>query len=238
MNKLLKKIIKRQYYNSETYIKYLKNIGMRIGNRVKIFDPDNTFIDSTRPWLIDIGDNVMITRGVTILTHGYDWSVLDAKYFEVLGSSGKVKIGNNVFIGMNTTILKGVTIGNNVIIGAGSVVTHDIEDDCVVAGVPAKKIMDIEKYFYKRKNAQIKEAKELAVEYYKVYKKIPDKSVLYEFMWLFGERTKAKDDDLLNNLMNNRINKEKSWEMYMNTEPEYSNYEEFILDALKEYINK
>lgn len=58
-----------------------------------------------------------------ILTHGYDWSVLKGKYGEVLGSAGKVTIGDNCFIGMNTVILKGTSIGKNTIIGAGSVVT-------------------------------------------------------------------------------------------------------------------
>ena len=88
----------------------------------------------TRPWLIDIGKNVKITEGVTILTHGFDWSVLKGVYGDILGSSGGVKIGDNVFIGMQTTILKGVHIGNNVIIGANSLVNKDIPDNCVAAG--------------------------------------------------------------------------------------------------------
>jgi acetyltransferase-like isoleucine patch superfamily enzyme len=49
----------------------------------------------------------------------------------------KTKIGNNVRIGSNATILP-VTIGDNVIIGAGSVVTKDIPSNTVVKGNPAK----------------------------------------------------------------------------------------------------
>lgn len=49
-----------------------------------------------------------------------------------------VHIGNNVFIGGNSTILYDVKIGDNVIVGAGSVVTRDISSDKVVAGVPAR----------------------------------------------------------------------------------------------------
>ena len=52
----------------------------------------------------------------------------------------KIKIGNNVFIGANTTLLYDVSIGDNVIIGAGSVVTKDIPDGVVSAGVPCKVI--------------------------------------------------------------------------------------------------
>ena len=97
---------------------------MRIGTGTKLFSkPSAVLIDLTRPWLIDIGQNVQITIGVKMLTHGYDWSVLKGKYGEVLGSAGKVTIGDNCFIGMNTVILKGTTIGNNTIVGAGSVVT-------------------------------------------------------------------------------------------------------------------
>lgn len=49
-----------------------------------------------------------------------------------------VTIGDSVWIGGNAVILPGVTIGSNVVIGAGSVVTHDVPDNVVVAGNPAK----------------------------------------------------------------------------------------------------
>ena len=65
---------------------------------------------------------------------------------------GKIIIGNNVFIGANTTILYDVTIGNNVVIGAGSVVTKNIPDDCVAAGVPCKKLGEFEEFCNKRRH--------------------------------------------------------------------------------------
>lgn len=49
-------------------------------------------------------------------------------------------IGNNVTIYTNAIVIGGINIGNNVDIGAGAVVTHDVPDNCVVAGVPAKTI--------------------------------------------------------------------------------------------------
>ena len=51
-----------------------------------------------------------------------------------------VKIGNNVWIGAQSIILKGVTIGDNSIIAANSVVTQDVEPNCIYAGIPAKPI--------------------------------------------------------------------------------------------------
>lgn len=161
MKQFIKKLIYREKYNSETYVDFLRKQGAKIGERVNIYAPNKTIIDMTRPWLLDIGDDVQITEEVTILTHGYDWSVLKGVYGEVLGSSGGVKIGNNVFIGMKTTILKGVHVGNNVIIGANSLVNKDIPDNCVVAGNPAKVIMTLEQYYEKRKKAQLEEATEL-----------------------------------------------------------------------------
>jgi len=55
----------------------------------------------------------------------------------------EIKIGNNVWIGRDSTVLKGVTIGNNVVIGAKSVVTKDIPSNCIAAGNPAKVIYKV-----------------------------------------------------------------------------------------------
>ena len=55
-----------------------------------------------------------------------------------LFSKGKVVIGNNVWLCNNVCVLSNVTIGNGVIVAANSVVTHDIPDNCIAAGVPAK----------------------------------------------------------------------------------------------------
>ena len=90
---------------SKRYYNYLNKKGIKLGENVKFYSPWTIFIDIQRPWMIEIGNNVHITSGVRILQHGYDWCVLQKKYGDVLGSSGKVKIGNNVFIGVNSTIL-------------------------------------------------------------------------------------------------------------------------------------
>lgn len=86
----LRKLVYGYKADSDSYIAYHRNKGCNIGEQVKVYSPKTTFIDLTRPWLINIGDNVNITHGVTILTHGYDWSVLKGVYGEILGSSGGV----------------------------------------------------------------------------------------------------------------------------------------------------
>ena len=188
----IKNILRRMVYGnppetSEQFADRMRAMGMRIGQRTIFFDPASCTIDVSRPWLIEIGDDVQITHSVTILTHGYDWSVMKGMDGRVLGSAGKVTVGNNVFIGMNTTILKGVTVGNNVVIGAGSLVNKDIPDNCVAAGNPVRVIMPIEEYYEKRKAAQEAEAKQLVAEYRKVYGKEPDEEALSEFFWLFTD---------------------------------------------------
>jgi len=86
---------------------------------------------------ITIGNNVAISENVTI------W---DTDAHAIIGAVSKmtqpIKIGNNVWIGNNATILKGVTIGDGAIIAAGAVVTKDIPEGCLAAGVPAKVIKE------------------------------------------------------------------------------------------------
>ena len=73
---MIRKIVYREKADSDSYIRYLRKIGMKIGDYCTIYNPTKTLIDETRPWLISIGNNVKIALGVTILTHGYEWSVL------------------------------------------------------------------------------------------------------------------------------------------------------------------
>lgn len=91
---------------------------------------------------IVIGNNVLMGGQIFISDHFHgdiDSSELNIPPFKrKLRSKGPVIIGENVWIGEKVTILPNVKIGNNVIIGANAVVTKDIPDNCVAAGVPAK----------------------------------------------------------------------------------------------------
>nr|WP_255325834.1 MULTISPECIES: DapH/DapD/GlmU-related protein [Veillonella] len=75
----------------------------------------------------------MLAPCVRIATINHDLNERHTKYVY-----GKVTIGKNAWIGMNVTICPGVTIGDYAVVGAGAVVTKDVPDYAVVAGVPAK----------------------------------------------------------------------------------------------------
>jgi len=110
--------------------------GVKIGEKVEI--GYMVFLDNRRPDLITIEKNVTITTYCIILSH--DLSRRHLYNEEVIGS---VFIKEGAFIGVNSTIMPGVTIGENCIIGAGSVVTEDTSPNSVYVGSPAKKIKEL-----------------------------------------------------------------------------------------------
>lgn len=76
-----------------SYIKWMRKQGVRIGKGTTIFaNPRDVCIDTQKPWLLEIGEHVQITRGVTILTHGYDWSVLKGSTERYLDQQGKSRL--------------------------------------------------------------------------------------------------------------------------------------------------
>ena len=112
---------------------------------------DCIFIDVAK---IVIGDNVFIGPRVCLYTAGHP---IDAAVRNRQLEYGKaITIGNDVWIGGNTVINPGVTVGNNVVIGSGSVVTKDIPDNVIAAGVPCRVIRKItrEDSLYWQKQAE------------------------------------------------------------------------------------
>lgn len=88
-----------------------------------------------------IGENCLISQNVSLIgaNHKYDrgdlitnqdWDTEKMGFF----------IGDDVWVGCNAVILPGIVVGNGVVIAAGSVVTKNLDEYCIYAGVPAKKI--------------------------------------------------------------------------------------------------
>lgn len=130
----------RGEYTTEKLI----SMGMKVGRNFGRLN--GVILDPSHCWLIEIGDNVTLAPRVHILCH-------DASTKSFLGYTkiGRVTIGNDVFIGAESVVMPGVTIGNRVIIGANSTVTHDIPDNTVVVGSPARVFCSVDEYLDKER---------------------------------------------------------------------------------------
>ena len=231
LNNLLRKLLYREKASSADYVAYLRKQGVSIGEDVCFYSPSHTHVDVTCPWLLTIGAHVRITHGVIILTHDYAWSVLKQlpeSEGRILGAQSPVTIGNNVFIGMNAIITRGVTVGDNVIIGAGSVVTGDCEPGSVYAGNPARKIMTIGQYLEKREAAQFREARTMAWIYREKFGKMPPMDVFNEYFMLFCDADTAKQHPKFRAQMATGMNFEHSEHWMRQNQPMFDGYDAFL----------
>lgn len=135
---ILKRVIGVRNQNAE----YLRKKGAHIGEKFSNFG----IVDEGHAYLFSAGNNVTLAAGCRILLH-------DASTQFQLGYSrvGRVDIGDEVFVGADSIVLPNIRIGSRCIIGAGSVVTHDVLDNTVVAGNPAKTICTYDEYIDKCK---------------------------------------------------------------------------------------
>ena len=126
-------------FGADLYIKRLVKRGSKLGKNVDFEKGVN--VDANFPWLIEIGDNVVLSPWVYILSH-------DAASRKATGLTriGKVKVEKDVYVGAKTTILPGVVIGEGCIIGANSLVNKDIPPFSVAAGNPIKIISTVQDY--------------------------------------------------------------------------------------------
>ncbi len=131
------------YYVSypHTFASWLHKIrGVKIAHPHRVRIAGNVLIDSLYPELVEIEDDVFLTRGVVIVAHFTPTPFL-RKY---MGTElKKVRVGRGTYIGVSAIILPGVTIGEGCIIGAGSVVTKDVPPYSVAAGNPARVIRKV-----------------------------------------------------------------------------------------------
>lgn len=157
MNRIIQ-LIKAFYWRViASPIQYARHLGVSIG--------ENCLID-TRYWpsegyLISIGNNVQITKNVSIQTHGGSHCLRESHpNFDIFG---KVAIEDWAYIGASSHIMPGVTIGHGALVAAGSVVTKSVPPHTVVGGNPARYICSTEEFFQKNMKHNI-EAKNMTPE--------------------------------------------------------------------------
>lgn len=149
---------------------YWRKKGCEIGEGAEIY-PLAEF--GSEPYLIKIGKNVRVNTGVNLITHdGGVWVLRHWKpEYRNIDMIRRIKIGDNVHIGTNATIMPGVTIGSNCIIGCGAIVTKDVPDNSICVGVPARVIETLEEYeqkhakdFIQTKNMTYEEKRKYLLE--------------------------------------------------------------------------
>lgn len=146
-------------YHSQEELRSLMSrlIGKSVDETFKLFPPfytdfgknivigRNVFINACCHFQdhggVILGDGCLIGHNVVFATLNHGMNPEDRSVMH----SAPIRLGRNVWVGSNSTILRGVTVGDNAIIAAGSVVTKDVPANTVVGGVPAKHIRNIDK---------------------------------------------------------------------------------------------
>lgn len=134
------------------YENMIKNITIKVAIKKGLKVGENLYVQGipnfgSEPFLIEIGDHVTIAEGVSFINHGGDGRVTKRiEEYKDGRTFGRIRIGNNTFIGKGAVLLPGVSIGSNCIIGSLSVVSSSVPDNSIYAGAPAKFICTIEQY--------------------------------------------------------------------------------------------
>ena len=126
-------------------VRVLRWAGVRLEGVPRYIAPSVFFDDFDR---VTLGDRVVISSGVSLLTHDYSWTTVRIANGAHVGGDEAVvrpiRIGHNVFVGRGSLIMPGARIGDHVIIGAGSVVRGVVESGSVVMGNPAQKTTTVQ----------------------------------------------------------------------------------------------
>lgn len=132
-----KLVLKRQgrgvFYDTKIYIKFPWMV--EIGDNVSLNRGIEFYPSYMTGHGISIGNDVRIGPGTRLLAAGHD--VTEPSFQE---TGGSIRIGNGCWIGAAALILAGVELGDGCVVAAGSVVTHAVPANAVVAGVPARVI--------------------------------------------------------------------------------------------------
>lgn len=134
------------------YVIFLRRLGYNLVGTPRYISA-KTRIDGTDPSLVTIGDDVVISSDVRILTHDFSTARIDRALSVIRGEAmttdkerskvAGVFIGDNSFVGAFSLLMPGTVIGRDCIIGAGSVVRGNVPDGSIVLGNPGRVIRSV-----------------------------------------------------------------------------------------------
>lgn len=150
INAILKKFFLKLIYGNKISfgkkVTFRRRFNIFIENNAKILIGENCFFNNdcslNAQQEIIIGKDSIFGENVKIYDHNHVFKSKDERIINQGFKTGKVKIGNNCWIGSNVVILKGVTIGDNVVIGAGCVITESVENNKIVRNQINMKVED------------------------------------------------------------------------------------------------
>lgn len=122
------------FVNADLYIEDNSN-EIIFGNNNRILG--RTHIACCEGQSVSFGDGCLFSTDV-IFRNTDSHAIIDCKSGERINPAKSIQIGNRCWFGNKTTILKGVSIGDDSIIATGAIVTHDVSNNSIAAGIPAK----------------------------------------------------------------------------------------------------
>jgi acetyltransferase-like isoleucine patch superfamily enzyme len=147
-------------FSQKLYMKIYRRVLIRSGvivHGMPVWISQDCFFDAKFPGAITIGDRVVISSNVKLLTH--DFSMDRIAELKLGRSADKdivyrapITIGDYAFIGLGSIIMPGISIGRGSVVGSGSVVTKDVPDGVVVGGNPAAVICTTDQWWDKSRD--------------------------------------------------------------------------------------
>ncbi|SEK70043.1 Acetyltransferase (isoleucine patch superfamily) [Roseovarius nanhaiticus] len=143
-----------RYFERKALIKSAISSGMSVGRGTKFVGTQRF---GSEPYLIEIGEDCLITNDVSFICHDGAWAVacgLDgvklSESYRKHGVFGRISVGNNCFVGVNAVLLPNTKIGKNSIVGAAAVVKGDYPEGSIIAGNPARVVGKTSDYRVKK----------------------------------------------------------------------------------------
>jgi acetyltransferase-like isoleucine patch superfamily enzyme len=132
-------------------VELARDLGVKVGENCRFYGVHW----GNEPFLIEIGDNVLLAAGVHFINHDSAVYLFRHEEMDIVNNYGKIKIGENSFIGVEAIIMPNVEIGKNCIIAAGAVVFDSFPDDSVIMGNPAKVVFKTSIYKKMKLNSKL-----------------------------------------------------------------------------------